>query len=62
LFTQIVWHRALLYLLGGSAIDLSATDARAEPQPVININVWASVYVPAGNPNVWPRTSGLGGL
>jgi hypothetical protein len=27
LFTQIVWHRALLYLSGGSATELSATGA-----------------------------------
>ena len=48
---------------GGSATGLSATDAWAEPQPVININVWASLCVPAGNPDVWPRpSSGLGGF
>jgi hypothetical protein len=30
---------------------------------VIDINVWASLCVPAGNPDVWPRpSSGLGGL
>jgi hypothetical protein len=33
LFTQIVWHRALLS--GGSATELSATDAWAEPLPVM---------------------------
>jgi len=51
LFTQIVWHRALLYLSGGSATELSATDAWAEPLPVIEVNVWTSLYVPwARNP------------
>jgi hypothetical protein len=30
---------------------------------VINTNAWASLCVPAGNPDVWPRpSSGLGGL
>jgi hypothetical protein len=46
LFTQIVLHDALLAVTGGSAIGLSATDARVEPLPVIKVNVWAFLYVP----------------
>jgi len=55
-------HNALLAVTGGSATGLSATDAWAEPQPVINIDVWASLCAPAGNPDVWPRPSGAGTL
>jgi len=63
LFTQIVWHRALLYLSGGSATELSATDAWAEPLPVIEVNVWTSLYVAwARNPMCGPGRRGLGGL
>src|SRR5690348_8916916 len=39
-------HNALLAITGGSATELSATDAWAEPLPVIKVNVWASLYVP----------------
>jgi hypothetical protein len=40
---------------GWSATELSATDASAEPLPVIKVNVWASLYVPwARNPMYWP--------
>jgi hypothetical protein len=45
-----VEHYALPAVVGGSATGLSATDARAEPLPVIRVNVWASLYVPDRNP------------
>ena len=43
----------LLAVVGGSATTgLSATDARAEPLPVIKVNVWAFLYVPGTKPDV----------
>ena len=59
-----VEHYALLAVVGGSATGLSATDARAEPLPVIKVNVWAFLYVPGTKPDVMApatRWTGLSG-
>jgi len=56
-----VEHYALLAVVGGSATELSATDAWAEPLPVIKVNVLASLYVPwARNPMCVPAAIILG--
>src|SRR5690349_23823015 len=46
-----VEHYALLAVVGGSATGLSATDAWAEPLPVISVNVWAFLCVPDTKPD-----------
>jgi hypothetical protein len=46
---------------GWSATELSATDASAEPLPVIKVNVWTSLYAPwARNPMCGPGRRGWG--
>ena len=46
LLIQIVQHGTLLAVTGGSATGLSATDAWAEPFPVIKVNLPIHGFVP----------------